>query len=59
MPDGNDSDKPSDSKAGKAENSWLMEFLLESGVSQYNPFEPTEKIQVKIGDQKEGKKTYH
>jgi hypothetical protein len=58
IPNRHDSDKPVEKKEAKVQNSWLMEFLIEGGVRQYNPFEPTEKIQVKIGDHTGGKK-YH
>ena len=59
MPDGGGSEESTDKKGARVENSWLMEFLLEGGARQYNPFEPTEKIQIKMGDQKEGRKKYH
>jgi len=59
VPDGDISEKSADTKATERPNSWLMEMLLEGGVRAYNPFEPTEKIRVTIGDQKEGSKKYH
>jgi hypothetical protein len=48
MPQSDDSEKPSDRKGIKVQNSWLMEFLIEGGVRQYNPFEPTEGIKIWI-----------
>jgi len=58
VPDRDDGENGNGKRAA-AHDSWLMEMLLEGGVRAYNPFEPTEKIQVTIDDQKEGSKKYH